>query len=119
MCIRYHWIVSGCCKQEGRFRANALAVEARSWEPPSSREDTPSGRASADPLLGVRDGAVFKVSLHAMESVKREVKDVKIIAACGSGRRFKISCPVECVRPSDDELARRCSSCDVFVPVSF
>jgi hypothetical protein len=37
-------------------------------------------------LLGVRDGAVFKVSLDAMESVKREVKDVKIFAASGSGR---------------------------------
>jgi NDP-sugar pyrophosphorylase family protein len=51
--------------------------------------------------------------------VTREVKEVKIIAACGSGRRFKISCPVECVRPSDDELARMCSSCNVFVLPSF
>jgi len=39
----------------------------------------------------------------------------KTIVAGGSGRRFKTSCPVECVRPSDDELARLCSSCDVLV----
>ena len=51
----------------------------------------------------------------AMESVKREVKDVKIIAAGGSGIRFETSCPIEYVRPSDDELARLYSSCDVYV----
>jgi hypothetical protein len=48
----------------------------------------------------------FKVILDMMESVKRDVKDVRIIAVSGSGRRFKTSCPVECVRPSDDELVR-------------
>ena len=37
----------------------------------------------------MRDGEVFTVFLDAMESVKREVKDVKIIIAGGSGRRFK------------------------------
>ena len=67
-------------------------------------------------LLGMRDGEVF---LDAMESVKHEVKDVKIIVAGGSGRQFKPSCPVDYVYPSDDELTRLYSSCDVFVLLSF
>ena len=61
----------------------------------------------------------LQVFFDAMESVKRDVKDVKIIAAGGSGRRFKTSCPIEYVRPSDDELARLYSSCDVYVLPSF
>ena len=69
-------------------------------------------------LPGMRDGEVFKVFLDAIESVKREMKDVKIIAAVGSGRRFKTYCPVECVRPSDDGLARLYFSCDAFVMTS-
>jgi hypothetical protein len=36
-------------------------------------------------LFRMRDGEVFKVSLAAMESVKREVRDAKIIASGGSG----------------------------------
>jgi len=43
------------------------------------------------------------------------VKDVKIIDAGDSGRRFKTSCRVEYARQSDDELAGLYSSCDVFV----
>ena len=58
-------------------------------------------------LLGMSDGEVFKVFPDAMESVKREVRDFRIIVAVGTGRRFKTSSPVECVRPSGDEFARR------------
>jgi len=32
-----------------------------------------------------------------------------------SQRRFETRCPAECVRPSDDELARLYSSCDAYV----
>lgn len=61
----------------------------------------------------------FRVFLAAMESVCREVKDVKIIAAGGTSWRPRTSCPIEYVHPSDDELAELYSSCDVFVLPSF
>ena len=54
-----------------------------------------------------------------MEFVKREAKDVKIIAAGGSGRRFKTSRLVEYVRPFDDKPARLYSSCNGSVMMSF
>jgi glycosyltransferase involved in cell wall biosynthesis len=61
----------------------------------------------------------LKVFLDAMESVRKEVKDVKIIAAGHSGNPLRTSCPVEYVRPSDDELAELYASSDVFVLPSF
>jgi glycosyltransferase involved in cell wall biosynthesis len=61
----------------------------------------------------------LQVFLDAMESVRKEVKDVKIIAAGHSGKPLRTSCPVEYVRPSDDELANLYASSDVFVLPSF
>ena len=46
---------------------------------------------------------VFEVFLDAMEPVKREAKDVKIVAASGSGGGCKTFRPVEYVRPFDDK----------------
>ena len=57
----------------------------------------------------------LRIFLDAMESVKLEVKDVRITAAGGSGRRLNTSCPVDYVLPSPDELGGLYSSCDVFV----
>jgi len=59
------------------------------------------------------------VLLDAMELVKREVRDVKLIAAGDPGKRLETFCPVEYVSPSDDELAKLYSACDVFVLPSF
>ena len=61
----------------------------------------------------------IQVLLDAMELVKREVRDVKLIAAGDPGKRLETFCPVEYVSPSDDELAKLYSACDVFVLPSF
>lgn len=61
----------------------------------------------------------LQIFLDAMESVRKEVKDVKIVAAGHSGSSLRTSCPVEYVRPSDDELANLYASSDVFVLPSF
>ena len=66
----------------------------------------PVGESKCWSLLGMRDWMDLQVFLATVESVKPEVKEVKIIAAVCSGRRYKTSCLVECVRPSNDELTR-------------
>jgi glycosyltransferase involved in cell wall biosynthesis len=57
----------------------------------------------------------LRVFVDAMESVRKEVDDVKIIAVGRTRDPLKTSCPIEYVHPSDNELARLYSSCDAYV----
>jgi len=61
----------------------------------------------------------IEVLLEAMEIVRKEIPDVRLVAVGGAQGQYRTSCKIEYVRPSDDELANLYASCDVFVLPSF
>jgi glycosyltransferase involved in cell wall biosynthesis len=57
----------------------------------------------------------IRILMEAMKIVKREIPDVRLLAAGKPNSAIAPECPISYIQPTDDELASLYSSCDVFV----